>query len=96
MGRAPGSIVLAEILRWSWPFGGVPLASFAISQAVSPIAFVVRVGGAPLLVMLVVIIGVTISAAWNARGRRWPSVPQRSPSWSGSQPSHPEVTTSVP
>ena len=64
----PGSIVLAEILRWSWPFGGVPLASFAISQAVSPIAFVVRVGGAPLLVMLVVTIGVTLSAAWE---RAW-------------------------
>ncbi len=67
----PGSIVLAEILRWSWPFGGVPLASFAISQAVSPVAFVVRVGGAPLLVMLVVIIGVTISAAWE---RAWMAV----------------------
>ena len=64
----PGSIVLAEVLRWSWPFGGVPLASFAISQAASPIAFVVRVGGAPLLVMLVVTIGVTISAAWE---RAW-------------------------
>ncbi len=64
----PGSIVLAEIVRWSWPFGGVPLASFAISQAVSPIAFVVRVGGAPLLVMLVVTIGVTLSAAWE---RAW-------------------------
>ncbi len=67
----PGSIVLAEVLRWSWPFGGVPLASFAISQAGSPIAFVVHVGGAPLLVMLVVGIGVTASAAWE---RAWHAV----------------------
>ena len=64
----PGSIALAEVIRWSWPFGGVPLASFAISQAVSPIAFVVRLGGSPLLVILVVAIGVMLSAAWE---RAW-------------------------
>ena len=29
---------LAEALRLSWPFGGVPLATLAISQAASPIA----------------------------------------------------------
>src|SRR5262245_57758352 len=23
----PGAIVLAELLRWSWPFGGVPLST---------------------------------------------------------------------
>lgn len=67
----PGSIALAEVLRWAWPFGGVPLASFAISQAVSPIAFVVRVGGAPLLVMLAVAVGVVLSAAWE---RAWKAV----------------------
>ena len=64
----PGSIALAEVIRWSWPFGGVPLASFAISQAASPIAFVVRLGGSPLLVILVVAIGVMLSAAWE---RAW-------------------------
>ncbi|RPI11468.1 MAG: hypothetical protein EHM63_01655, partial [Actinobacteria bacterium] len=26
----PGAVMLAEVLRWSWPFGGAPLASFAI------------------------------------------------------------------
>jgi apolipoprotein N-acyltransferase len=67
----PGAIALAEVLRWAWPFGGVPLASFAISQAVSPIAFVVRVGGAPLLVMVAVAIGVVLSAAWE---RAWKAV----------------------
>lgn len=64
----PGAIALAEVIRWSWPFGGVPLASFAISQAASPIAFVVRLGGSPLLVILVVAIGVMLSAAWE---RAW-------------------------
>jgi apolipoprotein N-acyltransferase len=67
----PGSIALAEVLRWAWPFGGVPLASFAISQAVSPFAFVVRVGGAPLLVMLAVTVGVVLAAAWE---RAWTAV----------------------
>ncbi len=67
----PGAVVLAEVLRWSWPFGGSPLASFAISQAASPFAFVVRVGGAPILVLLVMIIGVTLSATWE---RAWRAV----------------------
>lgn len=37
---------LVEALRFSWPFGGVPLASLAISQAAAPAAPLVRVGGA--------------------------------------------------
>lgn len=37
---------LVEALRFSWPFGGVPLASLAISQAASPLAPLVRIGGA--------------------------------------------------
>ena len=37
---------LVEALRFSWPFGGVPLASLAISQAGAPAAALVRVGGA--------------------------------------------------
>lgn len=39
---------LAEALRFSFPFGGVPLASVAISQADSPFATLARLGG-PLL-----------------------------------------------
>ena len=37
---------LVEALRFSWPFGGVPLASLAISQAQSPVLPLVRVVGA--------------------------------------------------
>ena len=36
---------LVEALRFSWPFGGVPLASLAIAQAQSPVAPLVRVVG---------------------------------------------------
>lgn len=42
----PLAHVLVEALRFSWPFGGVPLASLAISQAAAPTAPIVRVAGA--------------------------------------------------
>ena len=42
----PVAHALVEALRFSWPFGGVPLASLAISQAQSPVAPLVRVVGA--------------------------------------------------
>jgi apolipoprotein N-acyltransferase len=44
-------------LRFSFPFGGVPLATLAISQAASPIAPIVRVGGPLLLTYVVLQIG---------------------------------------
>ena len=44
---------LAETLRMSFPFGGVPLASLAIAAASSPLAKVSSLGG-PLFVTLVV------------------------------------------
>jgi apolipoprotein N-acyltransferase len=48
---------LAEALRFSFPFGGVPLATLAISQAASPLATIVRVGGPLLLTYIVLQIG---------------------------------------
>jgi apolipoprotein N-acyltransferase len=67
----PGAIALAELARWSFPFGGVPLAHLALSQADTPWAVVVRVGGPLLLVVLVVVAGQALSAAVE---RRWPVV----------------------
>jgi len=64
----PGAIALTELLRWSYPFGGVPLSSFAVGQVASPHAAVLRVGGSLLLVELTVIVGVTLAAAVS---RRW-------------------------
>ena len=64
----PGAFALTELLRWSWPFGGVPLSSFAVGQVASPHAPVLRVGGSLLLVELTVIVGVTVAAALR---RRW-------------------------
>ncbi|HZM30432.1 MAG TPA: apolipoprotein N-acyltransferase [Acidimicrobiales bacterium] len=64
----PGAIALTELLRWSWPFGGVPLSSLAVGQVDSPLAPVLRVGGALLLVEITVIAGVALAAALR---RRW-------------------------
>jgi apolipoprotein N-acyltransferase len=53
----PLAHTLAEALRFSFPFGGVPLATLAISQAASPIASIVRIGGPLLLTYIVLQIG---------------------------------------
>ena len=52
---------LAEALRFSFPFGGVPLASLAIGQADSPVATLARLGGPLLLTWFVFQIGFLIS-----------------------------------
>jgi apolipoprotein N-acyltransferase len=64
----PGGIVLIEWVRWQWPFGGVPLSSLAVAQATGPLAPVLRVGGALLLVGVTVAVGLALAAAWK---RRW-------------------------
>ncbi len=62
-----GTITLAEFGRWSWPFGGIPLATLAQGQAAGPLAPVVRVAGPLLLVALVVAIGIALSALTDGR-----------------------------
>jgi apolipoprotein N-acyltransferase len=64
----PGAFVLAEALRWRWPFGGVPLATLPMTQVASPLAPVVRTLGGLLLVALVVAIGGAMSALLQ---RQW-------------------------
>ena len=69
-GRRPalvGAFTLAEFVRWSVPFGGVPLATVALGQANGPLAPVVRVGGSLLLVALVVMVGVALSALFDGK-----------------------------
>jgi apolipoprotein N-acyltransferase len=58
----PGAIALTELLRWSWPFGGVPLSSLAVGQVAGPLAPVLRVGGSLLLVVVTVVVGVGLAA----------------------------------
>jgi len=55
-------------LRWTWPFGGVPLSSLAVGQVAGPLAPVLRLGGALLLVEVTIIGGVALAALLS---RRW-------------------------
>lgn len=59
----PGTWMLAELVRWSWPFGGVPLANLAIGQVSGPLAPVLRVGGGLLLLLVTMVVGLAIAAA---------------------------------
>ena len=70
-GRRPalvGWLVIVGYLRWRWPFGGVPLATLAHSQADAPLAATARLSGALTIVALVAVAGVTLSLLAD---RRW-------------------------
>lgn len=64
----PGAFTLAEITRWTMPFGGVPLATTAMGQAAAPLGQIARVLCAIGVVFAVAVVGVALSAAWE---RRW-------------------------
>jgi apolipoprotein N-acyltransferase len=64
----PGAFAVAELARWSWPFGGVPLAHVALSQVNTPLVFAARIAGPLLVVVAVVIIGQALSALLD---RQW-------------------------
>ena len=49
----PAAHTLAEVVRMSFPFGGVPLATLGISQVGGPLAGVARVGGVILITWVV-------------------------------------------
>ncbi len=57
----PLAHTLAEALRFCFPFGGVPLASLAISQSSGPFVGVVRIGGPILLTWLTFQIGFALA-----------------------------------
>ena len=65
----PAAFALAELLRWTWPFGGVPLATMAMAQVSSPLGSVVRIGGPLLLTVLTAVGGVTLAAILGVRSR---------------------------
>jgi apolipoprotein N-acyltransferase len=64
----PAAVVLGELARWSFPFGGVPLAHLAMSQADAPLRYSVRIAGPLTLVALVVLGGMALAAASQ---RQW-------------------------
>lgn len=65
----PGAFALAELVRWYWPFGGVPLANVALGQVNSPLGQTARLAGPLLVVVLVVVVGQALSAAFDRERR---------------------------
>ena len=59
--RLVAAITVVEWIRWSFPFGGVPLATVPLTQADSPLAAVLPLGGGLLLT------AVTVGAGCVAR-----------------------------
>ena len=68
----PAAHTLVEALRFSFPFGGVPLASLGIAQAAGPFAGVARVGGVILLTWVVFQVGFALGALVDRAPRRRP------------------------
>ncbi|MFK8022768.1 MAG: apolipoprotein N-acyltransferase [Ilumatobacter sp.] len=69
LGR-PAAHALVEALRFSFPFGGVPLATLGMSQVGGPLVGVVRVGGVILLTY--VVFQLSFAASDAIRNRREP------------------------
>lgn len=65
----PGLFALAEVTRWYWPFGGVPLANVALGQVQSPLGQTARLAGPMLVVVLVVVLGQALASAVNKQAR---------------------------
>ncbi|MFV0526097.1 MAG: apolipoprotein N-acyltransferase, partial [Acidimicrobiales bacterium] len=65
----PGAIAVTELVRWSWPFGGVPLANLALGQAGAPLGQTARIGGTIGVVALVIVVGQALSALSQRRAR---------------------------
>ena len=79
----PAAHTLVEALRFSFPFGGVPLATLGISQVAGPLSGIARVGGVILITWVVFQIGFALAgrraAIWNLRAafaeRNWSALP---------------------
>src|SRR5437773_2500631 len=59
----PCALTAAEVLRLSFPFGGVPLATLAISQVSGPLAPLARLGGTILLTFVTAFMGTNLRRA---------------------------------
>ena len=67
----PAAHTLAEAVRFSFPFGGVPLATMGMSQVGGPLVGVVRVGGVILLTWVVFQLGMSlVDVGRQVRDRR--------------------------
>jgi len=58
----PAAHTLVEAIRFSFPFGGIPLATFGMAQVGGPFVGVVRVGGVILITWLIFQLGFALVA----------------------------------
>ncbi len=58
----PAAHTLVEAVRFSFPFGGIPLATMGMSQVGGPLVGVVRVGGVILLTWVVFQLGTALAS----------------------------------
>ncbi len=56
------ALTVAEAIRFCFPFGGVPLASLAISQVAGPLAPLARLGGAVAMTWATLAIGAALAS----------------------------------
>lgn len=61
----PAGIILAEWVRFRWPFGGVPLSNLAIGQVAGVLAPMLRLGGPLFVVGMTATVGTALAAAWK-------------------------------
>jgi apolipoprotein N-acyltransferase len=71
----PAAHTLVEALRFSFPFGGVPLASLGMSQVAGPLGGIARVGGVILITWVVFQAGVALAALAASAAARAPVEP---------------------
>jgi apolipoprotein N-acyltransferase len=67
----PAAMTLAEAVRQTWPFGGLPIGGVFLGQADGPVLGVARLGGPLGLTAVVYIGGVAVGAAGAAVVRLW-------------------------
>ena len=68
----PAAHTLVEVVRLGFPFGGVPLATIAISQAGGPLLGVARVGGVIAITWIVFQVGCALAGPAPAVPRTMP------------------------
>lgn len=64
----PAALVMADVARSHWPFGGVPIATVGETQIGGPLLEAARIGGGPLVAAVVGVTGVGLAALVV---RRW-------------------------
>lgn len=63
----PGLFVLVELVRWNFPFGGLPISNLSLTQAMSPIGQLAKFGGPTLVVIIVAFVGQSLGRSIRKR-----------------------------